>query len=519
VLAGCVQNDGSRNPLRALTTVTEEQERETGASADAQLRGMLPLVDDPIVLGFLNDLGQDIVRQIEPQPFIYRFRLVADENLNAFALPGGYLYFHTATLLQAGSLDELAGVMAHEIAHVKARHYARGVEASVIPELLGQIAGIGLSVATKNPAPLVIGQSVNVALKLKWSRQFEAEADQLGAAFMARAGYDPAGMARFFQRIVAAERAAGSGRWEPPPYLFTHPDVEGRIQVALDRADTMTISGSRDPALDGEFRRAQYRLAMQLDRGGGPLRAEPPNRERAAPLLAEAERHARTGDREAAIATLAEAEAVEPTDPRLSFRRGELLHEVGRTREAIAAWRRALLLDPSVGLNYFRIGSAYKELGDRVNATFYLEQAERRLEDGGTLQKRVQREIERLTFPVIAEAGIADGQSASRAADTNFGHSREELAAGEPEVVWWAKIGGRFMGDRERIEVSWLDPQGELVKRERVELVRRPHVRSRLELKDYAARTGIWRVEARFEGDVVDRRTFRLAPRSARPPS
>ena len=72
-----------------------------GDSADTQLRAVLPLIDDPIVLGFLNDFGQSLVRRVEPQPFVYRFRIVQDPSLNAFALPGGYIYFHSGTILAA----------------------------------------------------------------------------------------------------------------------------------------------------------------------------------------------------------------------------------------------------------------------------------------------------------------------------------------------------------------------------------------------------------------------------------
>ncbi len=497
------------NPLRGLTKVSEADERETGAQVDEQFLEILPLVDDPVVLGFVNDLGQDIVRRIEPQPFIYRFRVVVDPNLNAFALPGGYIYFHTGTLMSAGSLDELAGVMAHEIAHVKGRHYARGVEASAIPELLTRLASIGAAVAAESAAPVMIGEGVNVALRLKFTRGFEAEADDLATAFMARSGYDPKGMARFFQRIVDAEERSTVERFEPPPYLYTHPDVEQRVDSALARAEGVTVTGTPGPEMERAFRNMQLRLALLFERGAGALRAPHPDRERSDPFLVEADRLARDGATDAALAALESAADLEPYDARVWARRAEILEEAGQPREAIAAWRRALLLDPEVGLHYYRIGLAYRRLGDRVNATFYLEQAARRFEDGGRLQERTEREIEKLTFPVIRAAGLADGVD-DAGADTVAGHSRESFHVSETEAVWWARVGDRYLGERGDLIVRWSDPNGRVVAEGPADPKRRPSVVARLPLRDRAP--GTWKVEVTFEGTVVDQRTFEIEP-------
>ena len=145
----CVQNDGSRfNPIDAYTKVSVEQEREIGATFDSQIQEHIRLIDDPVVLEFVNDLGRSIVRTIEPQPFIYRFRVIVDPSLNAFAVPGGYIYLHSGTILQSAALDELAGVVAHEIGHVKGRHYARMREKAAIPDLLAKLAGMAAAVTT-----------------------------------------------------------------------------------------------------------------------------------------------------------------------------------------------------------------------------------------------------------------------------------------------------------------------------------------------------------------------------------
>ena len=95
----CVQDDGRRfNPIRDFVTVSVDEEREIGLEFDREIRKHVDVIDDPVVAGFINDLGQEMVRTIEPQPFIYRFRVINDPSLNAFAVPGGYIYFHSGTV-------------------------------------------------------------------------------------------------------------------------------------------------------------------------------------------------------------------------------------------------------------------------------------------------------------------------------------------------------------------------------------------------------------------------------------
>ena len=146
------------------------------------------------------------------------------------------------------------------------------------------------------------------------------------------------------------------------------------------------------------FREAQARLgmlvAMERTRYQDP-RSEA-DRARATPVLDEAAAAGRAGDDDRALALLAAAEAQEISDPRIPFQRGELLAARGRQREAIAAWRHAIALDPSVGLAYYRVGLAHRHLGERHMATYYLEQAERRFEPGGRFRKRTQQALRQM---------------------------------------------------------------------------------------------------------------------------
>lgn len=505
--AGCaLRGDDGGLDLGAIARVSEEDERSLGAQVDQAIREQLPLIDDPVVLGFANDLGQRIVATIEPQPFVYRFRVVPNSTLNAFALPGGYIYLHSATILDAGSLDELAGVVGHEIAHVKGRHYARGTEQAFWPSLLARAAGIAAAVATGEGGFAAAAEGANVALQLKYSREFEREADELGSVFMARAGFQPVGMARFFSRIVEAELPGGINI---PPYLYSHPDVDQRIDAVEQRAATLRVAGASDPALEADFRDAQARLALLVETGRTSfLDAAPYDRARADPVLGSADAAAKAGRKGDAIALLRDAEAREPLDPRIPFRLGELLESSDRPREAIAAWRRAVALDPSVALAYFHLGAAYQALGDRHDAAYYFEQAERRFAREGAFQRRAQIALETLSYPPVDAAGLADGREGD-GAETVAGAPREEFALGDPEVAWWARLAEHYEPFRSRLRVRWIDPSGARVQEGPVEGLARKHVGARLPLDGaFRERFGVWRVEATLEGQVIDRRGF-----------
>ncbi len=511
----CVQNDGSRNPLAGMISVGVEDERAVGFEADreiqAQIRKNGLLIEDPLVLAFIHELGQTMVANLGDQPFTYRFRVISDRQLNAFALPGGAIYFNSGTILSAGSLREVAGVMAHEIAHVKGRHYARMREAATIPSVLAQLAGIAATAATGQGEPLVIAQALNVALQLSYTREFEAEADTLATAFLARGGYPPDSVVPFFERIVREQDDRPS--YDLPPYLFSHPAVESRIATARARAENVTVTGTTPPQLERAFRAAQYRLALLDETGRTELRQslgapEP----KADGILKRADSLVKEDQRDEAIATLTRAIQQFPGDPRLHYRQGELLEESGRMHEALGAFQQAAVLDPTVALNFYRLGRVHKELGQTIQATFFMEQALRRFERKGTLQKKAEQSVQRLVFPVITKGGLADGEE-SIGADSPVGESREQFGAADTQIFWWGWISPPYVHRREEISVRWFDPSGALVQEGTTERLKRPRAGAALPLTpEISSRHGIWRVEARLDEDLIDRRTFRMAP-------
>jgi len=464
------------------------------------------VLEDPIVVGFVNEIGQGLVTQIEPQPFLYRFRVILDPSLNAFAVPGGFVYLHSGTVLSAGSVDELAAVLGHEIAHVKAHHIARMKEKLAIPSMLTTLASLAAGIAAGAPEVMAAGQGVNVAMQLSFSRELETEADRLGMGFMARGGYAPSEMTKFFERVLLAY---GERPGQLPPYLFSHPDVRQRIEVANRALPAMRVTGLRPPGVDVAFAAVQERLAMLVARGRTslPPATGPRNRAAVDEGLAAAEKRRAAGDAGGADAILAGLEHAQPDDPRVPFRRGELAEQDGRFADAIDAYQRTLRLDPTRAQVLYRLGMAAKADGRRAEAVTAFESAAARFTPGSALAHDASFEVEKLTFPPVVEAGLArDPQTRAPVPDERFG-------AGDARVVWWAKVNPRYLAQTEKLAVRWRDPSGALFEQSEVDEVGKPVVAGVLELAAAArARPGRWRVEALLEGDVIDRRSFTLEP-------
>lgn len=514
----CSTNDQGESvfdPLSVLVpNISVEQERLVGTQADTQIRAQLAerdlLIDDPYVVGWINELAQSMVQHFGERNFEYRIRVIREKSLNAFALPGGYIYFHSGTILEANQMDELVGVMAHEIAHSRRHHWARGVRENAVPQLVSTLVGAGLTVATGEAAPLLVAQGVNESMRLAYTRELESEADQVGTAFMVRAGYDPMGMAIFFERLVSKRGRPG---YPVPPYLFSHPRAEVRAEDAVARAESTTIAGREDTSIRANFREAQLRLGLLVEQERTTLLPELPTPDRllVSSALAEAKTAAET-DTDTAIQILADAEAKEPFDPRLPFRHAELLEESGRLEDAAAAYARAMALDPTRALVHFRLGRTYRALGQNARATFHLEQAQARFVRAGPLPRETDRMLKRLTFPVFLETALADGQDGD-AMDSPAGQTIEAYPTDADQLVWWGRVDPAWLEQREELEIRWLDPVGEVIHTTTTKKASKAHVESKWDRAGEAPlRPGIWQVEAWLDEERADRKTFRVIP-------
>jgi tetratricopeptide (TPR) repeat protein len=324
---------------------------------------------------------------------------------------------------------------------------------------------------------------------------------------MTRAGYAPAAITRFFERILAEQRQLPD---RIPPYLFTHPDVEARIAAITAQAEKLRPGAEAVASEDTQLREVQARLAQLVDARRATLPGPPPPAAAAGDAaLAAAERLVEAGQTDAALLGLARFETDQPADPRVSFRVGELLAEQGRHAEAVVAYRRTLRLDPTRALVFFKLGLAYRELGERHRAVYAFEQASLRAGAGNVLQRRSDWEVEKLTFTIVPESGITTAGLPEPPAPASGGEPR--IAAGTPRVDWWARLGAHFAPYAGRIHVRWLAPGGRVVQDAEARRVRKPYLTASLELSELdEAPAGVWTVEAHLDDDVIDRQRFRL---------
>jgi Zn-dependent protease with chaperone function len=228
-----------------------------GREAAAEVRNELPLLADNAVDDWVEDVGASLVRAIpaefQHREFRYTFQVVNQKEINAFALPGGPMFLNRGMIEAAKTEGEVAGVMAHEISHVALRHGTAQATKSTVPAIwgtAGQIAGAILGGGLGQV--LSTGSQVAAGLQMmKYSREFESQADLLGAQILARAGYDPREMANMFRTI---ERQSGSGG---PQWMSSHPNPGNRYNAITQEAQSLRVQGR---ANTGQFQSVQARL-------------------------------------------------------------------------------------------------------------------------------------------------------------------------------------------------------------------------------------------------------------------
>ncbi len=215
---------GDRDVGKCLNFYSVEKEMALGKQLAEEVSRQAKIVDDPIVSEFVNRLGQNLARNSDAKvPF--SFKVVEDDSLNAFALPGGFIFIHTGLIKIADEEDELAAAIAHEIAHVAARH----LTCRATQNQLARMGAIPLSIALGGLGGYAARQGVNAAIPmtfLSFTRHDESEADFLGLQYMWAAGYDPNGAISIFEKMESLRRS------EPGAIskLFaTHPMDSDRI--------------------------------------------------------------------------------------------------------------------------------------------------------------------------------------------------------------------------------------------------------------------------------------------------
>jgi predicted Zn-dependent protease len=264
-----IENIGTRDINKGtLNFVSLEREIALGRELAKQVEQDSRLLKDPLISEYVNRVGQNIVRNSDARvPFT--IKVIDSNQINAFALPGGYFYVNSGLILAADDEAELAGVMAHEIAHVAARHGTRQasrgqlVNFAALPLIfVGGPIGYGISQAANLLVPLTF---------LSFSRGMEEEADYLGLQYMYKTGYDPTAMVEFFEKLQATEKA----RPGSVSRLFsTHPPTGNRIKKVEDTISTVLPPKEQYVETTSEF----DRVKTYLSRLEASRPADDPNR-------------------------------------------------------------------------------------------------------------------------------------------------------------------------------------------------------------------------------------------------
>lgn len=245
--------------------VSPEQEYKLGRAWLSMLRGQVSQLNDPILKEYVEQSVYKLAETSQLKDRRLEFILLASPQLNAFAAPGGIIGVNGGLFLHAQTEAEYASVMAHELAHLSQRHFARGVEAQQrmqMPFMAAMLAGIVAAAAGAGDAGIaaIVGtQAAAYQVQTRYSRQNEQEADRIGIINLERAGYDPSAMPEMFERLIRIYRFDRT----PPEFLSTHPLTDSRVADARGRAERMRKPNAIKDTLRYQLMRARVMLRFE----------------------------------------------------------------------------------------------------------------------------------------------------------------------------------------------------------------------------------------------------------------
>lgn len=350
--------------LPSLGPPTEDEETKISREFRREAKKLFKFVNNPEVERYIDRIGRRILAATGPQSFDYRFFIVEDSQLNAFAVPGGSIYVYTGLIERAKTTDELAGVLGHEITHVKGHHMARssGPDAISILSLLSMVAlarsGSGAQAAA------VVGQAVATTRQLAYSRQLEMEADTLGARYMAAAGYDPKGTIAFL-KMLDQERQLNPV--DVPAYVLSHPITQERVANAELVVKSLKPNDLR-PDSPESLKKVQ--IVIRMERPGREsvvseyqkLVQKNPQDPELRYLLGFAEQL--LGQLPQARQDYEKSRQLQPENAGLERDLGRLYGEIGEFTAARDAFDRSIALEPKEPLTYLYLGDMLEKSGD-----------------------------------------------------------------------------------------------------------------------------------------------------------
>jgi beta-barrel assembly-enhancing protease len=366
------------------SAISMGDEETIGREVMDLIRMRMSLVEDGEVLSYVQAIGNRIVKQLGTTTYKYQFFVINQSVPNAFAIPGGLIFIYRGLIEMMASEGELAGILSHELAHIQARHYQRRAEESRIVNI-ASIAGVlaAILIGAKGGGgagtqALAMGTMAGAqTLELKYSRENEEEADQLGLRYLCAAGYPAKDMVSVMQRMNQAQWMVNSSI---PSYLMTHPALTERIQYLQDliqRPEYQTKSASSSNL--GDFSIMQASLVAEYadprgaeDRFLAGIRKGDP-----AATYGLGRLYLRQGKLAEALPYLQDAVRLDSGSPFVLSTLGEAYLKLGKLNEAQKVLQTALLLDPSAPVVHYRLALVLKDLGQKEAALQHFEGIEK----------------------------------------------------------------------------------------------------------------------------------------------
>tara|TARA_X000000950_G_scaffold181632_1_gene220210 strand:- start:1283 stop:2743 length:1461 start_codon:yes stop_codon:yes gene_type:complete len=238
---------------RVSGAVSIAEENIIGKEFLKQIYFQAPLISDPLIQEYTELLTYKLSEYSEVQNRIFTVLIIDDSTLNAFAAPGGIIGVNGGLFLNADNEAQFASVMAHELAHLSQRHFARNIlnaKDRSLASTLTMISSIALAVISNNPNAMIVGPAMLQTQNLRYSRLFEKEADRVGFSNLIRAGYNPKSMGEMFTNMNNLRRLSGEA---PPEFLLTHPLSSSRINDAFNAAEGFVEEGTKLNSLEYSF--------------------------------------------------------------------------------------------------------------------------------------------------------------------------------------------------------------------------------------------------------------------------
>jgi predicted Zn-dependent protease len=381
-------------------SITIKEEEEMSRQMMAMIYKYLNVIDDAVLVPYVNKIGYRILETLPKQPFKYQFHVIDEDVYNAFATPGGHIFIYTGLLNAMETEEELAGIMGHEVAHVYCRHLSQKIERSKkirMATIAGAVAGALLGMGGAGEAGTAVSMGSTAAgqsAELAYSRENEMQADQFGVKFLTKANYSADGLLQILKKIRGK---TWFGSDQIPTYLMTHPAVEDRIAFITSWLESYNARHKPIPrANPEEFNRVHSRSETSY------------------------------GNEQVVLSNLESEIKKNPKDPLVNYRYGLILARVGKRQEAIAHMRIALTqraFDPYIlkdlGWIYYLDGkypqalktleSACAMMPKDPECQFYIG---RTLMEMGDLEGASQRFLEVIReFPRFVQAYYFLGQS------------------------------------------------------------------------------------------------------------